>query len=82
VYPSQIPDLSSNGPLILPGRYKGNFPEVVKVKGVLPDFSNFAINLKIQNAKDMPLERVEFSILYRIFKFQDSLLYRIILTNS
>ncbi|XP_061361590.1 uncharacterized protein LOC133305393 isoform X2 [Gastrolobium bilobum] len=58
VYPSHIPDLSSEGPLILSGRYKGNFPETLKVKGILADFSNFVIDMKIQKAKDMPLQRV------------------------
>jgi hypothetical protein len=68
VYPSHIPDLSSNGPLTLSGKYKGRFPEVLKVKGILADFSNFEINLELQNYKDMPVERVMFSPLYSIFK--------------
>ncbi|GAU41045.1 hypothetical protein TSUD_373990 [Trifolium subterraneum] len=58
VYPSHIPDLSSDGPLTLSGKYKGRFPEVLKVKGILADFSNFEINLELQNAKDMPVESV------------------------
>ncbi|CAJ1940539.1 unnamed protein product [Sphenostylis stenocarpa] len=58
VYPSHIPDLSSEGPLILSGRYRGNFPKTLKVKGILADFSNFVVDLKIQNVKDMPLQRV------------------------
>ncbi|KAJ1418805.1 von Willebrand factor, type A, partial [Sesbania bispinosa] len=57
VYPSHIPDLSSEGPLILSGRYKGNFPETLKVKGVLADFSNFEIDMKIQKAKDIPVQK-------------------------
>ncbi|KAK7291791.1 hypothetical protein RIF29_07215 [Crotalaria pallida] len=58
VYPSHIPDLSSEGPLILSGRYKGSFPETLKVKGVLADFRNFALDMKIQKAKDIPLQTV------------------------
>ncbi|KAJ7956002.1 inter-alpha-trypsin inhibitor heavy chain-related [Quillaja saponaria] len=58
VYPSRIPDLSSESPLILSGRYKGNFPESLKAKGVLADFSNFLIDLKAHKAKDIPLDRV------------------------
>ncbi|XP_058757521.1 uncharacterized protein LOC131630796 isoform X2 [Vicia villosa] len=58
VYPLHIPDLSSDSTLVLFGRYKGNFPEVLNLKGVLADFSNFVINMKIQNAKDMPIEKV------------------------
>ncbi|KAI4335191.1 hypothetical protein L6164_013861 [Bauhinia variegata] len=58
VYPVHIPDLSSEDPLIISGRYKGSFPETFKAKGVLADFSNFAIDMKIQNAKDIPLRMV------------------------
>lgn len=58
VYPAHIPDLSSEGPLILSGRYKGNFPETLKVKGILADFSHFEIDLKIQKDKGIPLQRV------------------------
>ncbi|KAI9122983.1 hypothetical protein K1719_005872 [Acacia pycnantha] len=58
VHPFQIPDLSSEGPLMLSGRYKGTFPEKLTVKGVLADFSNFTMNLEVQNAKDIPIKRV------------------------
>ncbi|XP_020225945.1 von Willebrand factor A domain-containing protein DDB_G0292028 isoform X1 [Cajanus cajan] len=58
VYPSHIPDLSSEGPLILSGRYRGNFPKTLKVEGILADFSNFVVDMKIQNAKDIPVQRV------------------------
>ncbi|KAK7281314.1 hypothetical protein RIF29_09182 [Crotalaria pallida] len=58
VYPSHIPDLSSEGPLTLSGRYKGSFPEILQVKGVLADFSNFEVDMKIQKAKDIPVQRV------------------------
>ncbi|KAJ7979225.1 inter-alpha-trypsin inhibitor heavy chain-related [Quillaja saponaria] len=58
VYPSHIPDLSSESPLILSGRYKGNFPETFKAKGVLADLSSFLIDVKTQKEKDIPLDRV------------------------
>ncbi|TKY54408.1 Inter alpha-trypsin inhibitor, heavy chain 4 [Spatholobus suberectus] len=58
VYHSHIPDLSSEGPLILSGRYRGNFPKTLKVEGILADFSNFVVDMKIQNAKDISVERV------------------------
>ncbi|CAL0320252.1 unnamed protein product [Lupinus luteus] len=58
VYPSLIPELSSDVPLTLSGRYKGRFPEFLKVKGVLADFSSFVIDMKIQEANDMPVQRV------------------------
>ncbi|KAJ4834720.1 hypothetical protein Tsubulata_007676 [Turnera subulata] len=58
VYPSLIPDLSSEIPWIISGRYKGNFNDTPKVKGVLGDLSNFVIDLKIQEAKDTPLNQI------------------------
>ncbi|KAF5176287.1 Inter alpha-trypsin inhibitor, heavy chain [Thalictrum thalictroides] len=57
-YPSQIPDLSSGCPLIVSGRYQGKFPDVLKARGTKADLSNFVIDLKLQRAKDIPLERV------------------------
>ncbi|KAM7253638.1 hypothetical protein ACFE04_021792 [Oxalis oulophora] len=58
IYPSQIPDLSSEYPLFLSGRYKGEFPDVVNVTGTLSNMSDFQIDLKAQNAKDVPLDKV------------------------
>lgn len=56
--PSHIPDLSSESPLTVSGRFRGNFPEIFKVKGLSPDMSNIVIDLKVQDAKDIPLDRV------------------------
>ncbi|KAK7411845.1 hypothetical protein VNO78_03288 [Psophocarpus tetragonolobus] len=58
VFPSHIPDLSSDGLLILSGRYKGSFPKDLAVKGVLADFSNFVVDMNIQEAKDIPIQRI------------------------
>ncbi|KAH1209525.1 hypothetical protein GmHk_15G044034 [Glycine max] len=58
VCPSHIPDLSSDGPLLLSGRYKGSFSKDFEIKGVLPVFSNFVIDMKIQDAKDIPVQRI------------------------
>ncbi|XP_057977482.1 uncharacterized protein LOC131164366 isoform X2 [Malania oleifera] len=58
LFPSRIPDLSSGSPLVISGRYRGNFPESLKVKGTLADMSNFTVDLKVQNAKDIPVDKV------------------------
>ncbi|MCL7049426.1 hypothetical protein MKW94_029225 [Papaver nudicaule] len=58
VYPRYIPDLSSGNPLIVSGRYKGEFPDSLKVSGFLSDMSNFTIDLKPQRAKGISLDRV------------------------
>ncbi|GAV61430.1 VWA_3 domain-containing protein [Cephalotus follicularis] len=58
LFPSHIPDLSFGSPLILSGRYNGNFPDSVGVSGILADMSNFDIDLKVRHVKDVPLDRV------------------------
>ncbi|KAG6733248.1 hypothetical protein I3842_01G217500 [Carya illinoinensis] len=58
LFPSHIPDLSSGNPLIISGRYNGSFPDALKISGNLADMSNFVIELKVQRAKDLPLDRV------------------------
>ncbi|KAI7987713.1 hypothetical protein LOK49_LG13G00310 [Camellia lanceoleosa] len=57
VYPSRIPDLLSESPLIVSGRYKGDFPETLKARGILADMSNFVVDLKVQKAKDIPIDK-------------------------
>ncbi|XP_030943482.1 uncharacterized protein LOC115968278 isoform X2 [Quercus lobata] len=58
VYPFHIPDLSSESPLTVSGRYQGNFPDTIEAKGVLADLSNYMIELKVEKAKDIPIDRV------------------------
>lgn len=58
VYPSCIPDLLRESPLIVSGRYRGNFPDSPKVRGVFADLGKFVIDLKIQKAHSVPLEKV------------------------
>ncbi|XP_075490974.1 uncharacterized protein LOC142529349 [Primulina tabacum] len=58
VFPSRIPDLSTKSPLIVYGRYSGTFPEILKVKGVRPDASNFSLELKSQEAKEIPIDKI------------------------
>ncbi|XP_073126948.1 uncharacterized protein [Henckelia pumila] len=56
-HPFHIPDLSSGCPLFVSGRYCGNFPDFVEVGGTLADSSSFVIQTKVQQAKDIPLDR-------------------------
>ncbi|RDX77017.1 Inter alpha-trypsin inhibitor, heavy chain 4, partial [Mucuna pruriens] len=58
VCPSHIPDLSTDDLLILSGRCKGSFPKDLEIKGVLADFSNFVIDVKIQEAEDIPVQKI------------------------
>lgn len=61
IHPVHIPDLSSGYPLLISGRYHGTFPDNVDVSGTLPDNSNFEMNVKVQNAKDIPVDKVRLS---------------------
>ncbi|KAK1413822.1 hypothetical protein QVD17_29558 [Tagetes erecta] len=58
VYPSVILDLCAEAPLVVFGHYRGGFPDTLKVKGILADMSNFTIDLKVQQAKEIPLDKV------------------------
>lgn len=58
VYPSVIPDIRSEGPLIIFGQYRGGFPDTLKVKGLLANMSTFTIDLKVQRSKEIPLDKI------------------------
>lgn len=66
LYPFRIPDLFGT-PLIVSGRYSGNFPDIVKVRGFMADMSNCTIDVKARNAKGIPLDKVK--ILFFNFSF-------------
>ncbi|KAK6139698.1 hypothetical protein DH2020_026566 [Rehmannia glutinosa] len=65
VFPSQIPDLSES-PLIVSGRYNGTFPESLKVNGVLADMSNFSIDLKVEEANEIPIGKCAIDLRYTV----------------
>ncbi|OMO67188.1 von Willebrand factor, type A [Corchorus capsularis] len=58
VLSSYIPDLSLESPLTISGRYQGSFPDTLKAKGILGDLSSYITELKVERAKDVPLDRV------------------------
>ncbi|CAK9328171.1 unnamed protein product [Citrullus colocynthis] len=58
VYPSSIPDLSSESLMMVSGRYSGKFPEIVKARGLLANLDNIVLDLKVQQAKDIPLDKL------------------------
>ncbi|KAG6428830.1 hypothetical protein SASPL_106867 [Salvia splendens] len=58
IYPAQTPDLSTGSPVLIWGRYTGSFPDNVEVYGTLPDLGKFEITIKVQNAKDVPIDKV------------------------
>lgn len=48
--------------MVVFGHYRGGFPDTLKVTGILADMSNFTIDLKVQRAKEIPLEKVSLII--------------------
>ncbi|XP_076885768.1 uncharacterized protein LOC143535383 [Bidens hawaiensis] len=58
LYPSGIPDLLSESPLIVTGRYQGKFPEFVKASGLRADLNTCVIDVKVRNITDIHLEKV------------------------
>lgn len=67
MFPSDIPDLSTEDPLIVSGRYRGKFPENMKAKGVSADMSTFVMDLKAGRVKDIPLDRVRQNFKLSLF---------------
>ncbi|VVA95058.1 unnamed protein product [Arabis nemorensis] len=58
LFPSRVPDITLGQPLILSGRYRGEFPDEVELRGTLADLTCFTIELTVQKAKDIPLDKV------------------------
>ncbi|MFS7974618.1 putative von Willebrand factor, type A, von Willebrand factor A-like domain superfamily [Helianthus anomalus] len=57
LYPFRIPDLFGS-PLVVSGRYHGNFPDIVTARGIRDDLSTCVIDVKVRKAKGIPLDRV------------------------
>ncbi|KAA3477105.1 Inter-alpha-trypsin inhibitor heavy chain-related isoform 1 [Gossypium australe] len=51
-------DLSSESPLTICGRCQGSFPDTLKAKGILGDLSSVIIDLKIEKAMDISLDKI------------------------
>ncbi|PWA75450.1 von Willebrand factor, type A [Artemisia annua] len=58
IYPSTIPDLCSERALIVCGRYKGDFPNTLKLRAIRADMTNFTIDIDVQQANDIPLIKI------------------------
>lgn len=64
MFPSQIPDLSSESPLIVSGRYRGTFPQTLKLNGRLADMTSFTLDLKVEEAKEIPITKVIVTLVH------------------
>ncbi|XP_076926622.1 uncharacterized protein LOC143589862 isoform X2 [Bidens hawaiensis] len=57
LYPFRIPDLFGS-PLVVSGRYHGDFPDTVIARGFRADMSTCLIDVKVRKAKGIPIDRV------------------------
>ncbi|GKA49678.1 reverse transcriptase domain-containing protein [Tanacetum coccineum] len=62
-------DLCYERALMVCGRYKGDFPNTLKLRGIRADMTNSTIDIDVQQANDIPLIKVPFCIksVYNIF---------------
>ncbi|KAK6911845.1 von Willebrand factor, type A [Dillenia turbinata] len=58
LYPFPIPDLSSESPVIISGRYSGRLSDSIKASGTMADMKRSTIKFNVHKAKDFPLDRV------------------------
>lgn len=58
VHPINVPDLSLESPLTISGRYSGNFPEVLKARGIIAGMTSYELELKVHKSKAFPLEKI------------------------
>ncbi|GJT21477.1 inter-alpha-trypsin inhibitor heavy chain-related protein [Tanacetum coccineum] len=58
IYPLTIPDLCSERALMVCGRYKGDFPNILKLRGIRADMTNSTIDIDVQQANDIPLIKI------------------------
>ncbi|EPS65940.1 hypothetical protein M569_08838, partial [Genlisea aurea] len=59
VFPSQIPDISSESPLIVSGWYSGKFSETLRLKGIHADGSDFCVDLKaVDHGSDIVIPQI------------------------
>ncbi|KAK9066149.1 hypothetical protein SSX86_013470 [Deinandra increscens subsp. villosa] len=57
LYPFRIPDLFGS-PLVVSGRYNGNFPDIVVARGFMADQSTRVIDVKVRKSEGIPLDKV------------------------
>lgn len=80
MHPINVPDLSSESPLTISGRYSGKFPEVVKARGIIADMTCYEMDLKVHKAKAIPLDKVSYHhFISLIFEFYGVILCQLTL---
>ncbi|KAL2630894.1 hypothetical protein R1flu_015580 [Riccia fluitans] len=58
IYPYPIPDLFCNSPLVVSGRFPGKFPNSIKIVGLLPNRSQWELEVQTKKAEQIPLDKV------------------------
>lgn len=58
VYPNPIPDLFCGAPLVVSGRYIGQHPTVLGIRGTLPDGSQWSKQIPVYWTANVPVSKV------------------------
>eukprot|EP00497_Spongosphaera_streptacantha_P004234 TRINITY_DN5088_c0_g1_i1.p1 TRINITY_DN5088_c0_g1~~TRINITY_DN5088_c0_g1_i1.p1 ORF type:complete len:188 (-),score=41.54 TRINITY_DN5088_c0_g1_i1:3-566(-) len=58
LYPPRIPDLFVGGPILVAGKYRGDFPGSINVRGMLADGQRFEIVVGTDRSEVVPVHRV------------------------
>jgi len=58
LYPFPIPDLFKGAPLVVAGKYSGQFPASITVNGIMPDGKTFTKTIMTSKSAAIPVDRV------------------------
>eukprot|EP00488_Nonionellina_sp_1-RS-2012_P003530 TRINITY_DN7538_c0_g1_i1.p1 TRINITY_DN7538_c0_g1~~TRINITY_DN7538_c0_g1_i1.p1 ORF type:complete len:121 (+),score=49.73 TRINITY_DN7538_c0_g1_i1:55-363(+) len=58
IYPKTIPDLFMNGPIVISGRYSGQMPQQIILKGKLQNGAILAIPIRCDVSDIIPIDKV------------------------
>merc|ERR1719361_1864095 len=58
LFPEQIPDLFVGGPLVIAGKFEGQFPPQISLNGYLPDGKQLSIPVRTDGSTVVPVSKV------------------------
>jgi len=58
LYPFPVPDLFMGAPLTISGKCKGKFPPEIRLNGLLPDKTDYHLEIKSRESDVIPVRKV------------------------
>merc|ERR1712083_101763 len=58
LFPERIPDLFVGGPLVIAGKYTGNFPKTITLSGLYPNGHQLDLQVSVGNSNIVPVGKV------------------------